>query len=450
MLADLQAGNVNAVVVYSLDRLTRKPSELETFISLADTHGIDLANVSGDVDLSTAAGRMVARIMGSVARHEAERLGERVSRQKQQRAELGKSHNGGAYRSFGYDREWNVLEEEAALLRDAYVRVAAGESVASIVKAWNDKGIHTSAGNPWRRRTLQTMLQRPAYAGLSSYKGEVVGKTEHDAIVDEALWQAAQDMMDSRTEAYQGNPGRNGRVWLLSGIAVCGSCKMPMYGSSSKGGVYRCVKTDGGCGSMRIKARWLDHIAQVEAAKAHAKNPPQAAPQHDYKADLEVIDKRIQDLRDANAQGDLDLADLIPLLKAERTKRADVLRQTQAVEHPIFQDMKQSMEAWWSGSVSQRRVIVTRHIKALMVNPSDKPGRRVFDASRVTIIEQNGKTHVSKARKPMSDKAKNSVYYSIDVPIKEGEDRLTALRSFKEALKGHMDATPGRDIPRGD
>jgi hypothetical protein len=351
---------------------------------------------------------------------------------------LGKSHNGGAYRSFGYDREWNVLEEEAALLRDAYVRVAAGESVASIVKAWNDKGIHTSAGNPWRRRTLQTMLQRPAYAGLSSYKGEVVGKTEHDAIVDEALWQAAQDMMDSRTEAYQGNPGRNGRVWLLSGIAVCGSCKMPMYGSSSKGGVYRCVKADGGCGSMRMKATWLEFIAQEEAARMAAASPPKAAPRHDYAADVEAIDKRIQALREANDRGDLDLADLIPLLKAERSKRADVLRQAQTQEHPIVDQAMARMTEWKDGSISARRVLVSRYIKALVVNPSQQPGRRVFDPSRVTLVEQSGKSRVAKTRKPPKH-VRGQIFIGVTrIPI-ENAEHLARLRERAAKAKAQGD-----------
>src|SRR4051794_31578874 len=58
MLADLESGRIKAVVVYDLDRLTRKPAELETFIDLTDRHGVALANVSGDVDLTTASGRM--------------------------------------------------------------------------------------------------------------------------------------------------------------------------------------------------------------------------------------------------------------------------------------------------------------------------------------------------------------------------------------------------------
>lgn len=424
MLADLEAGVINAVVVYDLDRLTRRPVELEAFIDLTDRLKVSLANVSGDVDLTTASGRMVARIKGAVARQEAERIGERVRRQKQQRAEMGKSHNGGIYRLFGYDRSFIIIEEEAAMLRDAFKRVAAGESTTSICNEWNSKGYLTSAGNPWRRRTLQDMIKRPAYAGLSAYKGKVVGKTEHAAIVDEALWQAAQDMMDSRTAKYQGNPGRNSRVWLLSGIAVCGRCHSPMFGSSSKGGVYRCTKNDGGCGKTRIKAVWLDFIAQYETDKEGQKKPRTKKEKPDHTQALAAIDKRIEALQEAGSRGDLELADLIPMLKAERAKRTDLLRSVE-VEQPVwFEDLTERTDAWVNGSVSAKRVIINRYIKHLIVNPSEQPGRRVFDESRVTVVLQNGKQRPAKVashnRKP-GGKTRLMMTFGVSVPSQEPE-----------------------------
>ena len=71
MLDDVRAGVIDAVIVWDVDRLTRKPAELETFIDLADRHGLSLASVGGEIDLATPQGRLTARIKGSVARHEA-------------------------------------------------------------------------------------------------------------------------------------------------------------------------------------------------------------------------------------------------------------------------------------------------------------------------------------------------------------------------------------------
>ena len=64
MLADIRGGSIGAVVAWDLDRLHRRPIELESFMALADEKRVALATVSGDVDLSTAQGRLVARLKG--------------------------------------------------------------------------------------------------------------------------------------------------------------------------------------------------------------------------------------------------------------------------------------------------------------------------------------------------------------------------------------------------
>src|SRR5206468_8513016 len=128
-----------------LDRLTRRPAELEAFMELADQHGIALANVSGDTDLSTSDGRFKARILGAVARQESEREGERMSREAEQAAHRGIPR--GPRRPFGYDEDRvTIREDEAALIRDAVQRVLDGAKVPSIARYWNERKIPTSQG----------------------------------------------------------------------------------------------------------------------------------------------------------------------------------------------------------------------------------------------------------------------------------------------------------------
>ena len=80
MLADIEAGHVDAVIVYHADRLHRQPRELEEFINLAEHRKIALASVTGDMDLATADGRMKARILGAVAANESDRKSDRIKR----------------------------------------------------------------------------------------------------------------------------------------------------------------------------------------------------------------------------------------------------------------------------------------------------------------------------------------------------------------------------------
>jgi 5-methylcytosine-specific restriction protein A len=125
LMADIRAGTVDAVIGWHVDRLTRSPRELEDVIDLADRHGLALATVTGDIDLGTPTGRMVARMLGAAARHESEHKGERQRRQIRQAAEAGKAAGGG-HRPFGYaaDRV-TVIEPEVAVIRECAARVLA-------------------------------------------------------------------------------------------------------------------------------------------------------------------------------------------------------------------------------------------------------------------------------------------------------------------------------------
>src|SRR5712691_5969790 len=165
MLADVEAALCDAVICVDLDRLTRRPIELEAFMDLAERHGVALANVSGDTDLSTSDGRFKARIMGAVARQESERKGERVAREAEQAARRGVPR--GSRRPFGYEADRaTVRAQEAALIRDAAERVLAGDTVPSIARDWNARAIPTSQGaaHGWSATTIAGILRNPRIA----------------------------------------------------------------------------------------------------------------------------------------------------------------------------------------------------------------------------------------------------------------------------------------------
>ena len=113
LLDDLAEGLIEAVLVWDLDRLRRRPAELEAFLDLADRHKIALASVGGDVDLATPEGRLVARIKGAVARQEVEQVSRRLRRKQLELAQAGKVSNGGI-RPFGYTHDrMRVVSDEA-------------------------------------------------------------------------------------------------------------------------------------------------------------------------------------------------------------------------------------------------------------------------------------------------------------------------------------------------
>ena len=237
MLADVTDGRVGAVVVWDLDRLHRRPIELERFMDLADQHHLALATVSGDVDLSTAQGRLVARLKGAVARHEIEHKVARQKRAAKQKAEKGLPQ---WTRAFGYlDDTRQPDPATAPLVKQAYAAILAGASLNDICRLWNDAGALTVNGKLWTAPQVSNFLRKPRNAGLRAHNGEIVGKGTWPALVDENTWRATQAVLNAPGRA----PGRKTvRRHLLTGALGCGKCGHYLSGMQTvtKTIAYRC------------------------------------------------------------------------------------------------------------------------------------------------------------------------------------------------------------------
>ncbi|MGV0781471.1 recombinase family protein [Mycolicibacterium sp. XJ775] len=307
LLADIESGAVDAVVVWHLDRLHRRPIELEQFMDLAKSHQLSLATVTGDIDLSTDDGQFMARVMAAVARKETDRKGARQRAANRQRAESGKPW---VTRPFGYTYEavkddngkvikaWNEeMPAEADAIRKAAQALLNGSSLYSIAQQWNTAGLRTTKGlRLWEGSTVRQVLMRPRNAGLVVYGGEIVTKTvekdgkttvvevqgEWPAILDREEWDAVCKMLADPKRFT----GRSlGRKHLLSGIAICGECQRRMgttVRSRKSGGnrpVYQCKNA--GCMKMvRDLARTdelvigvlTERLAQPDAAATLSKS----------------------------------------------------------------------------------------------------------------------------------------------------------------------------------
>lgn len=234
MLDDVASGLIDALVVWDIDRLTRTPRELEDVIDLADKFGLALANVGGDIDLSTSDGRMMARIKGTLARREVEQMSKRLKRKFQEKAEKGEPHG---YSPYGFrrvptlDAGGNIVgnigrdevdEFEGGIIREAARRILDHESLRSVVMDFNERDIHGPKAIAWNSTILRQILMRPANAGLRQYQGKVIGKATTEAIYPEATYSELVALLtDPSRKSNHAGPGYK---YLLSGVAICGLC----------------------------------------------------------------------------------------------------------------------------------------------------------------------------------------------------------------------------------
>ncbi len=395
LLADLAAGVANAVIVWDLDRLHRRPIELEEFLELADQHHLALASVGGDVDLATPQGRMVARIKGAVARQEADQISRRVRRKFDQLAATGRVSNGGK-RPFGYHRDrMSVIPEEATIVQELAARVLAGESLHEIVRDLNARKVPTVSGVPWSRVSVRTLLCGPRLAGLRQHRGAIIGPAAWPAILDRATWEAVRARL---TDPARRPPGQsNARRHLLSGIARCAVCDGPLTihhpGHGSPG--YACRRR--GCGKVHVNVAALDEfVTKLTLGRLAKEGIRPAAGDQDQALDSQIaaVEARLRQVAVEFA----DDPDVTPDQLREMTRRLraklDTLRSRQAdrLESDVLKglDGPNLAALWPSLPLSRKRAIIGIAVGAIIVAPSSRPGSPAFDPERVVVPQWEG------------------------------------------------------------
>ncbi len=315
MLGDLKAGAFDALVCWHTDRLYRNMKDLERVIELADANRIEIRTVQGGtLDLSTSAGRMVARILGSVARQESEHGSERRKRANAQKAASGQWST--SRRPFGYTLKGEPLEPEATAVKSAVVDVLAGKSIRQVVREWNEQGLQTAGtATQWRAPMLRRVLTNPRYAALVVHQGKVVGKGNWTPLIDEDTHHGIV--------AYLNDPSRTSsglgfeRKYQGSGIYVCGVCGERVRGWRPEAGkrrAYMCphwhVRRQGETLDAYVDALVVGRLSQPDAAQlVHALDSSTVDVGHLH-TQKTALQARLEDLAGLFAEGSVTAAQL--------------------------------------------------------------------------------------------------------------------------------------------
>lgn len=268
-LLDLMRSNqVQGVIALHSDRLHRSPTELEEFITICDSNHIDVKTVqAGVIDLSTASGRMGARIYGAVARHEVEHTIERQKAAKLQAAKSGLPSGGN--RAYGYQQNGMVLiEEEAVIVREAIERFIGGDSWRTLALDFNARSIPTAKGNMWNAANVHNVANRKRNISIRTHNGDEY-PAQWPSLIDLETWEDLQVAI-ARGQAIHGKR-TYARKHVFSGFIKCGVCgnKMNIINAQARDGsyqpAYNCRKKDHrgqevGCGKVKRKQAPVDDL----------------------------------------------------------------------------------------------------------------------------------------------------------------------------------------------
>jgi len=292
LLADIEAGNVDCVVVYKVDRLSRSLLDFVRIMEVFDKHGVSFVSVTQQFNTTSSMGRLTLNILLSFAQFEREIISERTRDKMAAARRKGKYVGGAPILGYDVDRQATRLvvnPQEAARVRQIFALYLEQESLIPtvaeldrrgwITKRWTTKKGEHRGGRPFTKNSLYGLLTNVTYVGRVRYKDEF-HPGEHDAIVGTDVFESVQKLLQ-RNHRTGGAEVRNRYGALLKGLLHCVPCGCSMTHSyAAKSGkryrYYVCSNAQKrgwkNCPSKSIPAAEIERFV-VDQIKAVGRDP---------------------------------------------------------------------------------------------------------------------------------------------------------------------------------
>ncbi|MGW0553666.1 recombinase family protein [Streptomyces sp. NPDC002926] len=408
VLSDLEDGLIDGVVAYDLDRLARQPRDLERLIDLyGERKRRVFATVTNDVNLSTADGRTMARVMVAFANKSSHDASRRIQRKHLELARQGKSSGGPA--PYGWLKGGKQVDPEAAQhIRAAQKQLLAGVRIGTIRSDWQRRGVAHPRNGTTRlpHHLVEHMLTNPRLCGYRTYRGEILleddgrpvtGEWETINTVEE--WEAVCAVVAERKRK---DPGRSlARKYLLSGIARCGLCHAKIRGqankrwkpgSKAKRYSYQCSVVNGGCGQVARAGEPVDELiislVLAEQRNTAADSRAQSAGQWQGTSELAAVEGDIAELTQAAKTKKITVSTLLQLLpdlerlrdelKLERARFNKERHQAGSLSADVGEDFH-------ALPIERQQVLIMHSLSAVLIHPAGR-GQRKFDPSLIEPV----------------------------------------------------------------
>jgi site-specific DNA recombinase len=281
LLADIDAGRVDIILLYKIDRLTRSLTDFAKIVEVLDRAGASFVSITQSFNTTTSMGRLTLNMLLSFAQFEREVTGERI------RDKIAASKKRGLWMGgpvpLGYevrDRKLVVHETDAEQVRHIMRRYLALGNVPALAEELDREGYRTKTqqrssgphkgGCIYRRGTLYHLLSNRIYRGFIVHRGEAYAG-EHEPIVDAELW----DEVQARLAANAAGPSRrlkHQHPSLLTGKVFDGEGRAmtPSHATKSRRRYrYYVTRTDqlDGSRAWRVSAHDLEQLVCLRLAE---------------------------------------------------------------------------------------------------------------------------------------------------------------------------------------
>ncbi|MEQ8504352.1 MAG: recombinase family protein [Rhodospirillales bacterium] len=226
LLADIEAGKVDLVVVYKVDRLTRSLMDFAKIIETFDEKEVSFVSVTQQFNTANSMGRLTLNVLLSFAQFEREVTAERI------RDKIAASKKKGMWMGglppLGYDaidKKLVVNEAEAEIVQALFHLYLDLGSIRELKAQADQRGYVTkrreaatkyTGGKPFTRGHLAQLLRNPIYIGKVAHRGEVFDG-QHEAIIDLDTWEAVKQALDGKAPVRRSGTNRD-QGSLLTGL----------------------------------------------------------------------------------------------------------------------------------------------------------------------------------------------------------------------------------------
>jgi len=273
LIADIEAGLIDVIVVYKIDRLSRSLMDFAKLVEVFDRNNVTFVSVTQSFNTTTSMGRLTLNILLSFAQFEREVIGERI------RDKFAASRKRGMWMGgfvpMGYDvkdRKLVVNAAEAATVRMIFERFAAPGSASTLARALQAEDVRNKRGKRIDKGFIYKLINSRVYLGEAVHKGTSY-PGEHDAIITQELWDSVHSILkESPRERRAKN--RNSSGAMLKGIIFTdtGAAMTPTYTRKGERLYHYYTSMDlirnrdsrGGAGPMRLSAAMVDGAVIAE------------------------------------------------------------------------------------------------------------------------------------------------------------------------------------------
>lgn len=286
---DIQKGEIDVLLVYRLDRLTRSVRDLFDILQFLEESNCAFRSATENYDTTSAMGRMFIGLVGLMAQWERENIGERVSVVMKEKALIGGITGRQPY-GFKIDGDKRVVDEDEKevilMMIDIFKR---HKSMIAVAQELNRMNIPTKTKTTtWSHQTIRQLLRNPALYGTVEYDGETA-EGVHEGIITKEEFEELSRRIEKQNLVRVKAPTRG----LFSGIIRCPQCDRTLVKASNK---YRCNKCyENGKGLLRvdendIEEAFLSYINDLSVEDVP--EPENNKPKRDIQKEIEKLEQR--------------------------------------------------------------------------------------------------------------------------------------------------------------